>query len=78
MKALAEKYPDAVVTLSATVSEQEAVTKADVEESISVAMRMFQDQTYCNKYCTCLAEMVEGLEYDRGVWVGAHEQRASC
>ena len=32
-KALAEKDPDAVVTLSAAVSEREANTKADAEES---------------------------------------------
>ena len=46
-KALAERDPDAVVTLSATVSEQEADAKADVAKSIRFAMRVCQDQTTC-------------------------------
>ena len=40
MKALSEKDPDAVVTPSATVFEQEADTKADAEESMGFVMRM--------------------------------------
>ena len=35
MKALAEKEPDTLVTLSAKVSEHEADTRVDIEESIT-------------------------------------------
>ena len=45
MKASAEKEPDAVVTLSATVSEQQADTKADAEGSIGFMTRKCPDQT---------------------------------
>ena len=50
MDVLAEQHLDTMVTLSATVSEQEEDTRADVEESTRFAMRMCQDQISCNKY----------------------------
>ena len=50
MEAVAEKDPDSVVTLSATVSEQEADTQANAQASIRFAMRMWQDQTSRSKY----------------------------
>ena len=45
---LQEKDPDSVVTVPATISKQEADTKADAE-SIRLAMRMCRDQTSCNE-----------------------------
>ena len=63
LKALAEKDPDTIVTLSATVIELEADTRADVEESIKFAIRMCQDQSSRNySLCTCVAEMVDCFE----------------
>ena len=63
LKALAEKDPDTIVTLSATVIELEADTRADVEESIKFAIRMCQDQSSRNYLlCTCVAEMVDCFE----------------
>ena len=50
VKALAEKDPDTMVTLSATVSEQEADTRADVEELTRFVMRTCQNQIPCNMY----------------------------
>ena len=50
MKALSEEDPDAVVTPSATVSEQGTDTKADAEESMGVAMKMCQDWTSWKTY----------------------------
>ena len=77
LKALAEKDPDTIVTLSATVIELEADTRADVEESIKFAIRMCQDQssrTYL--HCTRVAEMVDCFENMlESIKVVAHDRR---
>ena len=71
--------PDTMVTLSATVSEQEPDTRADVEESMSFVMRMCEDQISCNKYFAhvWLRWSVEGLEHARSIKVDECEQRAN-
>ena len=48
-KALVES-PDTKVTLSATVTEKEEDTRADVQESTRLAMTMCQDQISCKKH----------------------------
>ena len=50
MKTLAERNPDAMVTLSARVNEQETDMKADIEVSTRFEMRVCQDQISRNKY----------------------------
>ena len=76
LKALAEKDPDTIVTLSATDIELEADTRADVEESRKFAMRVCQDQSSRNYLlCTCVPRWSSVWKYARSIKVDAHDRR---